>query len=113
MEGEDMNLNMDTSQIFSLFSFFVALLFVCGIYCIVITRNLIRTVIGLELLVKAVTLFIIVCGYTNGRLALAQAMVITIIVIEVIITAVAGGIILSIYRKNNSLYTRRLRTLKG
>ena len=100
-------------QLFTNIGFFVVLLFVCGLYCILVTRNLIRAVIGLELLIKAVTLLIIVVGYVTGRTALTQALVITIIVIEVIVAAVAGGIALRVFRHNNNLDARQLKKLQG
>jgi len=92
---------------------FVVLVFVIGIYCILATHNLIRVLIGLELLIKAVTLLIITCGHKTGNMALAQALVITIIVIEVVIMTVAVGVVLGIHRHNNSLDSRNIRKLKG
>ena len=100
-------------QVFVTFGFFIVLTFVCGLYCILVTRNLIRTIIGLELLIKAVTLLMIVVGYVTGRTALTQAMVITIIIIEVVVAAIAGGIALRVYRCNNSLDVRKLKRLNG
>ena len=100
-------------QLFTNTGFFVVLLFVCGLYCILVTRNLIRAIIGLELLIKAVTLLIIVVGYVTGRTALTQALVITIIVIEVIVATVAGGTALRVFRHNDNLDARQLKKLQG
>ncbi|MFH1190422.1 MAG: NADH-quinone oxidoreductase subunit K [Candidatus Omnitrophota bacterium] len=100
-------------QVFLTFGFFIVLTLVCGLYCILVSRNLIRAIIGLELLIKAVTLLIVVAGYVTGRTAVTQAMVITVIVIEVVVAAVAGGIALRVFRFNNSLDIRELRKLKG
>ena len=99
--------------IFSLFGFFIILLSICGFYCILVTRNLIRVIIGLELLIKAVTLLIIVAGYVTGKTALCQGLVITVIVIEVIVVVVAGGLVLNSYRINGDLDARHLERLKG
>ena len=106
---------MDASSwhIFSAFGFFIALIFVCGFYCILVTRSLIRAIIGLELLIKAVTLLIIVVGYLNNNMALAQSLVITIIVIEVVLVVIAAGVALQVFRRNDDLDTRRLNNLKG
>ena len=98
---------------FLTFGFFVVLTLICGLYCILVTRNIIRTIIGLEILIKAVTLLMIAVGYVTGRTALTEAMVITIIVIEVIVAAVAGGIALRVFRCNNSLDITELKRLKG
>ena len=103
----------DSWLVFSVFGFFVVLLFVCGLYCILVTRNLIRAIIGLELLIKAVTLLLIVTGYASGKPALAQAFVITVIVIEVVLAVVAGGIALRIFRYNDNLDVRELKRLRG
>lgn len=100
-------------HLFSVFGFFVALLLVCGTYCILVTRSLIRAIIGLELLIKAVTLLIIVVGYLNNNTALAQSLVITIIVIEVVLVVIAAGVALQVFRHNGDLDTRRLTNLKG
>lgn len=100
-------------QLFLTSGFFAALLFVCGLYFIVVTRNMIRAIIGLELLIKGATLLLIVAGYVSGRTALAQSFVITVIVIEVVIAVVAGGIAVSVFRHNNSIDVRELRRLKG
>jgi NADH-quinone oxidoreductase subunit K len=100
-------------QLFYIFGCFIALLSICGLYCLLVTRNMIRAVIGLELLIKAITLLFIAVGYATGRTGLAQALVITIIVIEVVVAVVAGGIALRVFRHNDSLDTRALTRLKG
>ena len=46
-------------------------------------------------------------------MALAQSLVITIIVIEVVLVVIAGGVALQVFRHNNDLDTRRLTNLKG
>ena len=103
----------DSWQLFTTFGFFIILLFACGAYCLVVTRSMIRAIIGIELLIKAVTLLIIVTGNITGRVALAQSLVITIIVIEVVIAATAAGIALWVFRQTESLDVRNLNNLKG
>ena len=96
-----------------LFVIFIPLLLVAGLYCIIVTRNLIRILIGVELLSKAVVLTIVVAGYVTNRMALAQAMAITMIIIEVVVIAIAAGIIINIFRHYDSLDTRNLEQMKG
>ncbi len=103
----------DSISLFWLFSIFIVLLFVCGFYCLLVTRNFIRALIGLEILTKAVTLLVIIAGYTSNRLALAQSMAIMIIVIEAVVVAVAAGIVFGIFKKVGSLNITKLRNLKG
>jgi multisubunit Na+/H+ antiporter MnhC subunit len=103
----------DLAGLFSYFMIFIILLFICGAYCIAATFNMVRAMIGLELLIKAATLLIILAGYLCGRSALAQAIVITLIVIEIVVMVVAGGIILWAFRHNESIDPRKLSNLKG
>jgi multisubunit Na+/H+ antiporter MnhC subunit len=95
------------------FGIFTAMLFIIGIYCIVATYNLIRALIGLEILIKAVTLLLILAGYVTGHTALTQALVITLIVVEVVMITVAVGVVLGIHAHNKTLDTRNIRNLKG
>ncbi|HPA71968.1 MAG TPA: NADH-quinone oxidoreductase subunit K [Spirochaetota bacterium] len=91
----------------------VALLMIVGLYCIVVTSNLIRALIGLEIIMKAVTLLITMVGQLTGNTAMAQSFVITLIVIEVVLMIVAGGLVISIFRKYHTIDVRVLRNLKG
>lgn len=95
--------------------FFICIILVAiiGLYCLLFTFNLIRALIGFEILMKAVTLLIIVAGYASGQSALAQSLVITLIVIEVVLVTVAMGIVLGLHKHYKSLDVRNLRNLKG
>ena len=100
-------------QLFGIFSIFVVLLLITGIYCMLVSFNLIRVIIGFEILVKAATLLIILAGYICGRTALAQSIVITLIVVEIVVMVVAGGVALWAFRHNKSIDPRGLGNLKG
>jgi NADH-quinone oxidoreductase subunit K len=89
------------------------LIAVAAAYCLLVGRNLIRILIALELLTKAVTLLLAIGGYATGRWAEAQAFIITVIVIEVVVIAVAAGIVIGAYRHTGSLDVRTLQELKG
>ncbi|MGA2546125.1 MAG: NADH-quinone oxidoreductase subunit K [Rectinemataceae bacterium] len=104
---------MEALAIFKAYWICIVLVAIAGVYCLVMTRNFIRVLIGLELMTKAVTLLIIVAGLASGRLALAQALAITLIVVEVVVVSVAAGIVLSVFRLNESLDIRKSRNLKG
>ncbi|MDD5427753.1 MAG: NADH-quinone oxidoreductase subunit K [Candidatus Omnitrophica bacterium] len=94
-------------------AFLILLLLICGAYCIVVTRSMIRAIIGIELLIKAVTLLIIAAGNMTGRTATAQSLAITIIIIEVVVAATAAGIALWVFKRTGTLDVRNLRNLKG
>jgi len=106
-------MSTDIWRSFSTYGFFIIMLFIAGTFCILKTRSLMRALIGLELLMKAVTLLLIVAGYVTGNVAFAQVLVITLIIIEVVVIAIMAGVILSAYRHTGSLDVRDLRDLKG
>lgn len=106
-------MNASLAQVFWYFSIFIILIGICGIYCILATFNLVRAIIGVEILIKAVTLLIILTGYITKQTALAQSLVITLIVIEVAIMVVVGGVILGAFRYYKTIDTRKLTNLKG
>lgn len=91
----------------------VALLFLVGFYSLLVSRNFIRLLISIEILTKCATLIIILAGYWTGQTGLAQTFVITLIVIEVVLIAIAAGIIIAVFRHTGSLDTRMLKNLKG
>lgn len=77
------------------------------------THHMLKIIIGLEVAMKAITVFIILGGFINGEMALAQAFVITVIVVEVVTAVVLSGIAISLFRKHGSMDIRQLRSLKG
>jgi len=103
----------ELTQMFTYFLIFIALLFICGFYCILLSFNMVRILIGIEILIKAATLLIILAGYVCGRTNLAQAIVITLIVIEIVFMVIAGGIALWAFRHNRTIDPRKLSSLKG
>jgi NADH-quinone oxidoreductase subunit K len=92
---------------------FVVMLLFIGFYCILVSRNLIRILIGLEVLAKAITLGVVAVGYATKNTALAQSLAITIIIVEVFVVAIAAGIVINIYRHHESLSTDNIQNLKG
>jgi len=104
---------MNSSGFFWVFGAAAFLILVAGIYSIIVSRDLIRVFIGVELLAKAVTLLVITAGYVTGRVALAQTLVITIIIVEVTVTVVALGVVLSLFRHDKSIDVTSVRNLKG
>ena len=93
---------------------------VCGLILILTgcvelirTRHMLKIIIGLELAIKAISMFITLGGWLNGNMALAQAFIVTIIVLEVVVATVLSGIAISIYHKHGNMDIRNLRNLKG
>ena len=93
--------------------FFVALLAFTGLYCMAVSRNLLRLLIGVEILSKACILAIIASGVALGNINLAQTLAITFIVIEVVVVAVGLSLIIRAYSQTGSLDIWKLNKLKG
>jgi NADH:ubiquinone oxidoreductase subunit K len=91
----------------------VILLFLLGFYCILRTKNIIRMIIGIEIMARAATLSFIYSGYTHGNTSICQALVITVIVVEVVVSATALALIMNIYKLGSTLNTDKLTKLKG
>jgi len=104
------------------------LLFLIGLYGVVVKRNLIKIVIGLAIMEYSVNLFLILVGYVKGGTApilsrnlvnkvfvdpLPQAMVLTAIVIGLATTALLLAIAIRLYRKYKTFDIREIKNLKG
>ncbi|HEY5957911.1 MAG TPA: NADH-quinone oxidoreductase subunit K [Polyangiaceae bacterium] len=84
-----------------------------GLYYLLVTTSLIRAVIGLELVTKAITVGLVLAGKLTGRVGVAQSLVITLIVVEVVVMVVAVGLILAAHRHTDRVDVRDLRNIKG
>lgn len=104
---------MSSSELISYFGITGLLVLITGFYSILVSSNLIRTLIGVEILTKAVTLLIITAGYITGQTGLAQALAITLIIIEVALMVVAVGLVLLIFKEHRSISTDTVRKIKG
>ncbi|KXA97403.1 hypothetical protein AKJ38_01340 [candidate division MSBL1 archaeon SCGC-AAA259I14] len=111
------------------------ILFLVGIYCLLFRRNLIKMVIGLELLTDGVHLFLISVGYktlAEGSIPIApiltsnvkdfasravdplpQVLVLTSIVIDISIVALALSLVIYIYSEYGTLNPYKIRELRG
>jgi len=98
---------------YRLFSSAAGVLFTAGLYCIFASHNLIRILIGVEMLTKSVTLMLALAGALTGRMALAESFIITLIVLEVVAISVATGLVVGIFKHHGSARVRLLRDLKG
>ncbi len=90
-----------------------AVVFTAGLWCLYATHNLVRVLIGIELLTKAVTLLLVLAGAVTGRVAAAQALIITVIVVEVVVLVVAAGIVVAAHEKTGRNQTDHLTDLRG
>jgi NADH:ubiquinone oxidoreductase subunit K len=103
---------MDPNAIWLYDLLIVAVIFLLGFLCLIVMRNLIKLLIGIEVLTKGVSLALISSGFVQRNSLLMQSVVITLIVVEVVVVAVALALIIALYRRTGSLDIRRLTKLK-
>lgn len=92
-----------------------AVLYVLGLYCLATSRNMIRLIIGIEILTTAANLnFIAFSSYVRPGYvdALAHSIVIMSIVIGACVIAVGLTIAVYAYRHYGTLDVRELRRLR-
>ena len=95
------------------FFFGSALLFLLGLGCLVARRESIKQVIGLKIMLQGVTLALIYQGYVSGDLHTVQSMVVSALVVETILIAVALALIINIYQYYPSGDVDELDRLRG
>jgi|RifCSP13_1_1023834.scaffolds.fasta_scaffold24383_2 multisubunit Na+/H+ antiporter MnhC subunit len=91
----------------------IAALFATGLYALVAKESLLKVLLGLQVLGKAVTLTFVLGGVVLNDVGRAQALVFTIVVIEVIVAALALSLMVNVYRQTGSLNVRAIRRLRG
>ncbi len=101
------------TELWQIYIIGAAALAVVGAYCVASRRNMIRSVIGIEIITAAVNLNFIAFGSKAGNVdPLAQSIVFTLIVIGASIAAVALSIVINAYRHYRTLDLRKLSRLR-
>ncbi len=84
-----------------------------GLYAVVSRESLIRVLLGLEIMGKGVALSFVTAGFALDQLGTAQAIVFTVIVIEVVVTAIALALMVRLQRRTGRLDVGAMRRLSG
>jgi NADH:ubiquinone oxidoreductase subunit K len=87
-------------------------LFGVAIYALLISRNLIKVVIGLQILVKAAMLALVLAGRVNGKIDVAQSLALTVIVADTIVAVIALALAVQVRRRFGTLDIQALTTLR-
>jgi NADH-quinone oxidoreductase subunit K len=90
----------------------VALLGV-GFYGLLITRNLIKVVMVLQILVKAVILSLVLAGKLSGNMGLGISTAATVIVADTIVAVVGLALAVQVRRRFGTLDVPKISTLRG
>lgn len=88
--------------------FFAAILLFFGLYAIMRKPNLIKIIIGLEIMAKAALLSFI--GSGGGSI---QSVVIIVIAIDAIVAAMALSIVVNVWKQNKTLDVGKITRLRG
>jgi len=83
-----------------------------GVYGLLITRNLIKVVIALQILGKGALLALVVAGSVSGKINLGQSLAVVVIVVDTVVTVIGLALALQVKRRMGTLDVKELSTLK-
>jgi NADH:ubiquinone oxidoreductase subunit K len=89
------------------------LLFIIGLLGLLTQRELLKQVVGLKIMLQGVTMGLIHAGRLSGDLDFAQSMVISALIVESVLIAVALALIVNVFRYYPSGDVDELRRLRG
>ena len=98
---------------FNIILFGVVALLGVGFYGLLITRNLIKIVLVLQILIKAVILALILAGKMSGNLGLGQSTAASVIVADTIVAVVGLALGVQVRRRFGTLDVPKISTLRG
>lgn len=93
--------------------FGVVALLCLGFYGLLITRNLIKVVMVLQILIKAVILALVLAGKLGGNTGLGQSTAATVIVADTIVAVVGLALAVQVRRRFGTLDVPKISTLRG
>lgn len=83
-----------------------------GLYALLISRNMIKIVVGLQILVKGAMLALIAAGQLAGQAEVGESLALTVIVADTIVAVVGLALAVQVRRHFGTLDVRALSTLK-
>jgi NADH-quinone oxidoreductase subunit K len=83
-----------------------------GFYGLLITRNLIKVVVALQLLVKGIMLAFVFAGRMTGNDGLGQSMALTVIVADTIVAVVGMALAVQVRKHFDTLDLQAISTLR-
>ena len=83
-----------------------------GLLGLLVTRNLIKAVVGMQVLVKGALVALILAGRLSGQVQTAQTMALTVIVADTIVSVVALALAVQVRRQFGTLDLQALSTLR-
>ena len=84
-----------------------------GFYGLLITRNLIKVVMVLQILIKAVIMALVLAGKLGGNIGLGQSTAATVIVADTIVAVVGLALAVQVRRRFGTLDVPKISKLRG
>jgi NADH:ubiquinone oxidoreductase subunit K len=84
-----------------------------SLYGLLVTRNLIKIVLVLQLLVKTAVLALVLAGKYNGQINLSQSLAATVIVADTVVAVIGLALAVQVQQRCGTLDLRQLASLKG
>ena len=83
-----------------------------GLYGLLITRNLIKVVVALQVLVKGALLALVAAGTASGKINLGQSLAVMVIVVDTVVAVIGLALALQVKRRMGTLDVKELATLQ-
>lgn len=84
-----------------------------ALYGLLVSRNMIKVVVLLQLLVKAVMLAMVAAGQAAGQLNLGQSLAVTVIVADTVVAVIGLALAIQVQRRWGTLDVETLSSLRG
>ncbi len=83
-----------------------------GLIGLLVTRNLIKVVVGMQVLVKGAMIALVLAGNLSGQIQTGQTLALTVIVADTIVSVVALAFAVQVRRQFGTLDLQALSTLR-
>ena len=83
-----------------------------GFYGLLISRNLIKVVVALQILVKGSMVALVIAGNMTGKVNLGQSLALTVIVADTIVAVIGLALAVQVRRHFGTLDLKALTTLR-
>lgn len=83
-----------------------------GFYGLMISRNLIKVVVALQVMVKGAMLALVLGGLMSGQVTLGQTLALTVIVADTIVAVIALALAVQVRRRFGTLDIKALSRLR-
>jgi NADH-quinone oxidoreductase subunit K len=83
-----------------------------GFYGMLVSRNLIKIVVALQIMTKGALLLLVVAGQLQSQIGISQAMALMVIIADTIVAVVGLALAVQVRRRVGTLDVKALATLR-